>query len=153
MSNFEEQKNLQLGIDRLKNLIVDFRKELPNILSPLNQIRMHLDKIFEIEEEHSLMLEIDESEILENAVDSLIEHSGYWDEMLELLDELISKIEDWEDEDENVIDLVAEYLNYLDEIKEKLSLANVDFLEYDNYLDGVDDMLAEVFNSLEEFVV
>lgn len=157
MSNYREQENLLLSVNNLKDLVVELRNELSNILQPLNSIQEHLNQLFCIEEVYFLELDIDEKEILIRAVDGLIDGSDKWKELLEEFETLISDIENWKDdideEDECAIDLANSYLDDIENIQCKLDTTGIDFYEYDNYIDAVDDMLAEVFNLLEDFTI
>lgn len=155
MIDYKEQENVLLCVINLKDLIIGLRRELPNILQPLNLIQEHLNQLFDIEGNYSLDLDIDEKEILIRGVVGLMDESEKWTELVEEFDSLIEDIENWKDTideaDECTIDLVFSYLDDIENIQEKLDTTEIDFDEYDSHIDAIDDMLADVLNALEEF--
>lgn len=157
MSNYSEQENILSSVNNLKGLVVSLRKDLPNILQPLNTIQEHLNQIFDIEGNYSLELDIDEKEILIRAVDGLIDTSDKWEKLNDEFDTLIADVENWRDsidlEDECAIDWAYSCIEDLENIQSKLDTTEIDFDEYDSCIDAIDDMLAEVLNLLEEFVI
>lgn len=157
MNNYSEQENILLGVNNLKGLIVALRKELPNILQPLNSIQEHLNQIFDIEGNYSLDLNIDEKEILIRAVDGLIDNYDKWEKLNDEFGTLIADVENWRDsidiEDECAIDLAYSCIEDLENIQSKLDTTEIDFDEYNNCIDAIDDVLVEVLNLLEEFAI
>lgn len=157
MNTNREQENVLLSITNLKDLVLGLREELPSILQPLNLIQDHLNQLSGLEEIHSLRLDINEKDILERAVDGLIDRSDTWTKIIDEVDILISDIENWkediDEDDEDTIDLVDGYLSDLEKIQGVLDTTEIDFDEYDTHLNAVDDMLSEVFTLLQEFMI